>query len=130
MELLFNTASRPVGWLEDNTAFSRKGRPLAFIDRGAVFSVKGCYLGRFAHGIFRDRLGCIVAFPRNVWWARVPAAFQSNWTPPVPAQAVPMHPQREPLPARPAMPSLRNSMLSWERYLLGCEAKPVGRTRA
>ena len=130
MELLFNFSSKPVCWLDGNTAFSRNGRPQAFVDRGAVFSVSGCYLGHFAHGLFRDRLGCVVAFPRNVWWSRVPVSLQSSWTPPdIQAHTVPPHASRETRPFNLVAPSLRQSSLTWERYLLGCDAKSYGKTR-
>ena len=130
MELLFSFSSEPVCWLDGNTAFSRDGHPQAFVDRGAVFSVSGTYLGQFAHKLFRDRLGRVVAFPRNVWWSRVPASFRGSWTPPhVQAHTIPSCAPRETRPLELVAPSLRQSSLTWERYLLGCAAKPCGKTR-
>ena len=124
-------ATQPVCWLEGDTAFSREGQPVAFIDKGAVFAVKDCrYLGQFDRGVFRDRLGCIVAFPQNVWWSRVHAPCHGEWTPPhIQRDSVPCRSPREALPARIGEHSLRRSTLNWDRYLLGCDAVQSWKTR-
>ena len=106
MEPIFSFGSshsptQPVCWLEGNTAFSREGQPVAFIDKGAVFAAKTCrYLGQFDRGVFRDRLGCIVAFPRNVWWSRIPLPCQGEWMPHLHLASPPCRTPRESLPAR------------------------------
>ncbi|MGI4788334.1 MAG: 4-fold beta flower protein [Janthinobacterium lividum] len=121
---------QPVCWLEGDTAFSRNGLPAAFVNKGAVYASKTCrYLGQFDHGVFRDHLGCIVAFPRNVWWSRIPRPCQGEWTPHIHLVAPPCRVSRESLPARIEEHLLRRSTLNWDSYILGCEAKQEWATR-
>lgn len=136
MEPIFNFFAQTVGWLEDEIAFSEKGCPVAYLAGGAVFAAKnGHYLGQYEDGVFHDRLGCIVAFRRGVWWC--PALTKLELTAPECARTPPsVHSRavsgRTHLPAAPphrAKPLLSRSSLDWERFVTGCEAHCPWKTR-
>jgi len=131
MEPIFNFRAQTVGWLEGEIAFSGEGRPAAFISHGAVFAAAdGHYLGQSDGGVFRDRLGCIVAFVRG---SALGAALTT--TPDMrPAPIAQSHdlPDPVPVPAGPphrAEPLLNKSSLNWERFVSGCEAHWPWKTR-
>ena len=131
MEPIFNFFAQTVGWLEGEIAFGSDGRPVAFIHGGAVFVAKnGHYLGRFDDGVFRDRLGCIVAFLQRTRWFS--CLTTSPGTPTVPSIQSRAVPGRAHLPADPphrAEPLLNDSSLSWDRFVTGYEAQWPWETR-
>ena len=130
MEPTFNFFGQTVCWLEGKVAFSNDGWPVAFIKNGAVFAAKnGHYLGEFSDGVFRDRVGSIVAFRRNVWWCRVRVTPKSAKIPPTVQSR--MVPGRAHLPASspPAFPLLNRSRLDWKRFARGVVAKYPCKTR-
>ena len=131
MEPIFNFFTQTVCWLEGKIAFSNDGRPIVFIKNEAVFAVKnGYYLGQFNDGVFRDRLGFIVAFHRGAWWRKSHAKPQVGRMPPrIQSRAVPVRAYLPASPPRPARPFLSRSTLDWKRFVMGCEAKRPWKTR-
>ena len=131
MEPIFNFFAQTVGWLEGEVAFGADGRPVAFIHEGAVFAAKnGHYLGQSDEGVFRDRLGCIVAFLRETRWYT--SLTTSPGTPIPPSVQSRAMPGRAHLPAdlpHRAEPLLNESSLDWERFVTGCEAQWPWKTR-
>jgi len=131
MEPIFNFRAQIVGWLEDEIAFGNDGCPVAFIQDGAVFAAKnGHYLGQSDSGVFRDRLGCIVAFVRgSAPCATFTTPQDMRPAPTIQSRAVP---GPAPVPAGPphrADPLLNKSSLDWERFVTGCEAHWPWKTR-
>lgn len=131
MEPIFDFCAQTVGWLEDEIAFSSEGRPTAFISHGAVFAAEnGHYLGQSDGGVFRDRLGCIVAFVRgSVPCAALTTPQDVRPAPSVQSRALPEHSAVPAGPPRRAEPLLNKSSLDWERFVLGCEAHWPWKTR-
>ena len=130
-EPIFDFLAQTVGWLEGEVAFSEDGHPVAFIHGGAVFAAKnGHHLGQFDDGVFRDRLGCIVAFVRgSTLYTALTTPQEVRAPPSVQSRAVP---GRAHLPADPphrAEPLLNDSSLSWDRFVTGCEAQWPWETR-
>jgi len=131
MEPIFDFRAQTIAWLDGETAFSAEGRPAAFIRHGAVFAAQdGHYLGQSDGGVFRDRLGGIVAFVRG-------SAPGAALTPPPDVRPAPSAQSRDlpepaPIPAglpHRAKPLLNKSSLSWERFISGCEAHLPWNTR-
>ena len=130
-EPIFDFLAQTVGWLEGEVAFSEDGHPVAFIHDGAVFAAEdGHHLGQFADGVFRDRLGCIVAFVRgSTLYTALTTPQEVRAPPSVQSRAVP---GRAHLPAAPphrGEPLLKTSSLDWERFVTGCEAQRPWKTR-
>jgi len=131
MEPIFNFRAQIVGWLEGEIAFNGNGYPMAFLSGGAVFAVdSGHYLGQSDSGVFRDRLGCIVAFVRGSAPCAALTTPQETRPPPcIQSRALPDH---SPVPTSSphrAEPLLNKSSLDWERFVTGCEAHWPWKTR-
>lgn len=124
MEPIFNFLGQTVGWLEDGIAFSNDGQPVAFIQEGFVFVARnGHYLGHFHKGVFRDRLGCIVAFIRGTrWFTTLTTVPDARPAPSVQSRAVLGRTRRPEDTPCLAEPLLNKSSLDWERFVMRCEA--------
>lgn len=130
IEPIFNFLSQTVGWLEDGIAFSNEGRSVAFINGGDVFAAQnGHYLGTFDDGLFRERLGCIVACTRRacrstVLPSQVNMVPNGAWIPPsIQSRLVPGRTHSADAPPLSAKPLLNRSSLDWNRFVTGCEAQ-------
>ena len=131
MEPIFNFFAQTVGWLEGEIAFGSDGRPVAFIHGEAVFVAKnGHYLGQFDDGVFRDRLGCIVAFlQRTRWFTCLTTSPGTPTVPSIQSRAVPGRAHLPTAPPHRGEPLLKTSSLDWERFVTGCEAQRPWKTR-
>ena len=131
MEPIFDFLAQTVGWLEGGIAFSGDGHPVAFIDDGEVFAAQdGHYLGHFADGLFRDRLGCIVGFIKGASRSPVlPMPMSAPKSPTVQSRAVPGRAFLPTAPPRLAKPLLNRSSLGWERFVTGCAALEPGKAQ-
>lgn len=131
VEPIFDFLAQTVGWLEGEIAFGNDGRPVAFIHEGAVFAAKdGHHLGHFHEGVFRDCLGCIVAFVRGSTLYTALTTPQDARVPPnVQSRAVPGRAHLPAEPTRRANPLLKTSSLDWEGFVTGCEAQRPWKTR-
>ena len=131
MEPIFNFLGQTVGWLEDGIAFSGDGRPVAFIEDEAIFVAKnGHYVGHFHEGVFRDCLGCIVAFVRGTrWFTTLTTVPDARPAPSIQSRAVPGCSHLPAVPPRRAEPLLNKSSLGWECFVSGCEAHWPWETR-
>jgi hypothetical protein len=117
-EPIFKIFGRPVSWMEDGVVFNDDGCPVTFIDNESAFDAQTChYLGHFNGGVFRDRLGCIVAF--------LPGAKGCDLLPLPPGAPAPPAMQSRTVPGRallPAAPPHRvkplasHSSLNWENF--------------
>jgi hypothetical protein len=137
IEPIFDFLSETVGWLQGDTAFSDAGRPVAFIRDGSIYAAgSGHYLGRFECGVFRERLGCIVAFTHEACRSTV-LPSQSNMVstgtrrpPSIQTRSVPGRVHQGVPPSILAKPLLNRSSLEWDRFVAGCEAQWPWETRA
>ena len=131
VEPIFNFLAQTVGWLEGEIAFGSDGRPVAFIHGEAVFVAKnGHYLGQFDDGVFRDRLGCIVAFlQRTRWFTCLTTSPGTPTVPSIQSRAVPGRAHLPTAPPHRGEPLLKTSSLDWEHFVTGCEAQRPWKTR-
>lgn len=65
MEPIISREGQVVGWLKRDVVYDEAGQPRAFIRGNSVFALDAQYLGRLAHGFFRDVHGDAVAFMKD-----------------------------------------------------------------
>ena len=131
MEPIVNFCSQTVSWIGGAVVFSTEGLPVAFIRRGSVFAAKDCArLGQFDDGVFRDRLGCIVASFPGKWWSRgCPTPHGMLRPPSVQFFQMPDCAGLPTAPCRLTEPLLSRSTLNWECFISGHEARQPWKTR-
>lgn len=117
--------------MEGEVVFSNDGLPVAFIRRGRIFAAKDCtLLGQFEDGIFRDRLGCIVASAPGKWWCRGQALRDETLKPPhVCFFSMPDCAGQTAAPCRLTEPLMSRSTLTWECFIRGDKARQPWKTR-
>jgi hypothetical protein len=114
---IYDRAGRVVSWLYQASILSLDARPLAFVHDGALYSYRRQYLGRFEHGLFRDRTGAAVAFIQGAQGGPLLPLTQLAPLPPLPP-LLPLTPLA-PIPPIPPLPSLTWSRLGWVDFIEG-----------
>lgn len=115
MDPIFNKFGETVGWKNSNIIYDMKIRYRAYIHDNVVFSKNNDYLGYFNKLIFRDTIGCSVAFMDG---ARGGPILPIHVIPPVPPiPPIPPITLIPPIPPVPPIDRLAWSNLEWNDYL-------------
>lgn len=123
MGTIYDRATNPVDWFEDDVVYAPDGTIEAWVQDGAVFTPEGRYAGLLDSGLFRDPGGRVVAFLMGASNPILPVAEELPVLNPPPMPLERPHPPRLPPLPEPAPPEEEWSLLDWRAFIAAQPAR-------